>query len=72
MPQLTTAPNNNQVRHSADGVWTLDGQDLHLDIPRLLQVTGLADTQENRNLAIDLATDMARQFLPNTILIITE
>ncbi len=46
------------------GIWTINGDQLHLDIPKLLEKLGIADTQENRDLATQVALQVLRQFTP--------
>jgi len=61
----------SQLKRSFDGVWTLEGDQLHLDIPQLLRVCRLEDTQENRDLAIRIATELATNYIPNATILIT-
>ena len=58
-------------KRSDDGVWALLFDELRCNIPRLLQVAELADTQENRNLAAYIAIAMARDYFPNARIIWT-
>lgn len=60
----------SQVKRSFDGVWTLEGDKLHLDISQLLLVSRLEDTQENRDLAVRIATELATNYIPNTLIIL--
>lgn len=61
----------SEVKRSFDGVWTFERDELHLDIPQLLRVCRLEDTQENRDLAVRIATELATNYLPNAMIIIT-
>jgi len=61
-----------ELWQSPDRVWTYDGLHLHLDVPQLLKVSGLEDTQENRDLATILATHIAAERWPDTPITITE
>jgi len=61
----------SEVKRSFDGVWTLEGDELHLDIPQLLLVCRLEDTQENRDLAVRIGTELAPNYLPNAQITIT-
>ncbi|GAI13599.1 unnamed protein product [marine sediment metagenome] len=47
-----------------DGIWTIEGDQLHLDIPKLLKKLGIPDTDENRHLATQVALQVLRQFTP--------
>ncbi|GAI89865.1 unnamed protein product [marine sediment metagenome] len=46
------------------GIWTIQGDQLHLDIPKLLKKLGIPDTDENRHLATQVAVQVLRQFTP--------
>jgi len=72
MTQPPTASNNNQIARSQDGVWTMDRHNLYVDIPHLLQVSAIADTDENRTLAIALVRAIVSQAYPDAVLHITE
>jgi len=72
MPQTITAPNNNQVKRSDDGAWTLDHNDLYFDVLQLLQATRIPDSDENRNIVIAVAIKLGREFFPNAVLHIIE
>jgi len=60
-----------EIRQSTDGVWTFDGQDLHLDLPQLLKICDLPNTQENRNFAVKIATTLAAEQWPDTPIVVT-
>lgn len=62
----------SEVKRSFNGVWTLEGDELHLDIPQLLLVSRLEDTQENRDLAVRIATKLAADYLPNALITVTQ
>lgn len=72
MTPPATASENDQILRSEDGVWTVDRHNLYVDIPQLLQVSALADTSENRTLAIALVRALTRQAYPDAVLHITE
>lgn len=61
----------SEVKRSFDEVWTLEGDELHLDIPQLLLVSRLEDTQENRDLAVRIATKLTTDYLPNALITVT-
>ncbi|GAI14202.1 unnamed protein product [marine sediment metagenome] len=61
----------SEVKRSFDGVWTLEGDELHLDIPQLLLVSRLENTQENRDLAVRIAAKLAANYLPYALITIT-
>lgn len=71
MPMYTESE-NSQIKRSQDGVWTLVGHELHIDIPQLLKVANLEDTDENRNIALAVAMQLARQQYPGVKLVIRE
>lgn len=54
-----------------DGIWTIEGDDLRLDIPRLLKKLGIPDTDENRHLAVQVALQVLRQFTPIGTMIVS-
>jgi len=53
------------------GIWTIEGDQLHLDIPKLLKKLGIPDTQENRHLATQVALQVLRQFTPIGTMIVS-
>ena len=61
-----------EIWQSPDGVWTLDGQELHLDVPQLLKICDLPNTQENRDFAIKIALKLAAERWPDTPIIVTD
>jgi len=61
----------NGPRKSLDEAWTLDGDKLYCDIPQLLRVAGIENTQENRELATKIAAVLAPTFVPDAKIIIT-
>lgn len=54
-----------------DGIWTIEGDQLHLDIPKLLKKLGIPDTDENRHLATQVALQVLRQFTPISTMIVS-
>lgn len=46
------------------GVWRIEDGVLHLDIPKLLERLGIPDTEENRDLAIKTALEVAQEQMP--------
>jgi len=61
----------SELKRSFDGVWTLDGDELHLDVSQLLLVSRLEDTQENRDLAVRIATELAANYIPHALITLT-
>jgi hypothetical protein len=49
------------------GVWAIEGDELHLNIPKLLKRLGLPDTEENRDLATKIALDVAKDKVPDVV-----
>ena len=62
--------NMSEIKTSQDGVLTLKPDALHIDIPKLLDVAGLADTSENRRLAAKVASALCHQQNPDLILVL--
>ena len=53
------------------GVWTIEDEALHLDIPKLLNRLALEDTPDNRDLAVKTALEVASEAMPNLPIIVT-
>jgi len=58
-----------EVWQSPDGVWTTNGQDVHLNVPQLLKICDLPDTRENRELAVKIAVKLAAERWPDAQII---
>ncbi|MBA7508006.1 hypothetical protein ES706_06737 [subsurface metagenome] len=61
----------NQPIEFDDEVWTVEGDQLQLDIPKLLKRLGIPDTQENRDLAVQVALQVARRYTPIGTIIVS-
>lgn len=53
-----------------EGVWWIQGGELHLDIPKLLTRLNLEDTPENRDLAVEEAIAAIAKYMPDVPCII--
>ena len=54
------------------GVWWIEDGELGLDIAKLLERFGLEDTQENRDLAVQIALEEAREHMPDVPIVVVE
>lgn len=61
----------NQPIEFDDGIWTIEGDQLQLDIPKLLKKLGIPDTPKNRDLAVQVALQVLRQFTPISTMIVS-
>lgn len=50
------------------GAWWVEGRELHIDVPRLLQNMELRDTNENRKLAVEIIKEVAAVDRPRVTL----
>lgn len=52
-----------------DFAWIDEAETLHIDIPRLLRQMNVPDTAENRQRALEIATEYLRTQLPKSTVI---
>ena len=54
------------------GAWWIEGDTLHVDIPKLLRNCGLPDTEANRDLAVKVVLKVAAEELPRVPAVVVE